>query len=251
MSLPAPIWRSTLAMAAMDLRLTARRGENLLVMIVIPAAVLVFFATFSVVATPGARVDFLLGGAIALAIVATGLVNLGIATAYERHYGVLKRLGGSPLTRSGLVAAKLLSVLVIEIGQVILLFGIAFIALGWRLPPSFSLPVLALALTLGTVVFAGLGLALAGTLRAETVLALANLLFLVFLAVSGIVVSLDQLPDWLAAASRLLPATALSEVVRIALGAGGDGRADALPPTAVLAAWSVLAAAALTAFRWD
>jgi ABC-2 type transport system permease protein len=250
MSRPVPVWRSTLAMTAMDLRLTARRGENLLVMIVIPAAVLVFFATFSVVDTPPARIDFLLGGAIALAIVATGLVNLGIATAYERHYGVLKRLGGSPLPRSGLLVAKLLSVLVVEVAQVFLLVAIALVALNWQLPLSFSPPLLALALTLGTVVFAGLGLALAGTLRAETVLALANLLFLGFLAVSGIVVSLDQLPDWLAAGSRLLPATALAELVRIALG-GPEARADALQPIGVLAAWSVLAAVAMTAFRWD
>jgi ABC-2 type transport system permease protein len=244
---PAPLGRATLAMAAFDLRLTARRAENLLVMIVIPAAVLVFFATFAVVTTPGDRVDFLLGGTIALAIVATGLVNLGIATAYERHYGVLKRLAGSPLPRSGLLGAKLLTVLVVEVAQVVLLVAIAVVVLGWRFPPSSSVPLLAVAMVLGTLVFAGLGLALAGTLRAETVLALANLLFLGFLAVGGIVVSLDQLPGWMATASRLLPATALAELVRIALGAS----ADALPPTLVLAVWSIVAGAGLTAFRWE
>jgi ABC-2 type transport system permease protein len=247
-SSPAPVWRSTLAMAGMDLRLTTRRGENLLVMIVIPAAVLVFFATFSLVPTPGPRIDFLLGGAIALAIVATGLVNLGIATAYERNYGVLKRLGGSPLPRAGLLAAKLLSVLVVELAQVGLLFVIALITLGWRMPPAFSLPTLALASALGTVAFAGLGLALAGALRAETVLALANLLFLAFLAVSGIVVPVDQLPGWLAELSRFLPATALADIVRIAIGGSGDAIASSL----ILAAWAAGAGAlAATTFRWD
>jgi ABC-2 type transport system permease protein len=235
-------------MAGMDLKLTTRRGENLLVMIVIPAAVLVFFATFSLVPTPGRRIDFLLGGAIALAIVATGLVNLGIATAYERNYGVLKRLGGSPLPRVGLLAAKLLSVLVVELAQVGLLFVIALVALGWRMPPSFSAPTLALAIALGTVAFAGLGLALAGALRAETVLALANLLFLAFLAVSGIVVPVEQLPGWLADLSRFLPATALAAIVRIALGGGGDATASSL----ILAAWAAAAGAlAATTFRWD
>jgi ABC-2 type transport system permease protein len=247
MSRPAPAWRSTLAMASMDLRLTARRGENLLVMIVIPAGVLVFFATFAVVPTPGARIDFLLGGAIALAIAATGLVNLGIATAYERHYGVLKRLGGSPLPRAGLLAAKVLSVLVVEIAQVILLIGIALAALGWRFPTTFSLPFLLVAIMLGTVVFAGLGLALAGALRAETVLALANLLFLAFLALGGLIVSLDQLPDWLSMVAGVLPATALADLVRIAFGGGGD----ALAPSLILVAWSGFAALALTTFRWD
>jgi ABC-2 type transport system permease protein len=248
MSRPAAAWRSTLAMTSMELRLTARRGENLLVMIVIPAAVLVFFATFAVVPTPGPRIDFQLGGAIALAVVASGLVNLGIATAYERHYGVLKRLGGSPLSRAGLITAKVLSVFVVEIAQIALLAVVAAAALGWRIPASLSPPVLLVAVLLGTVTFAGLGLAMAGALRAETVLALANLIFLAFLALSGIVVSLDQLPGWLAAFSRILPATALADLVRIALGASGD----ASPPTAILVVWSVLAAAvALAAFRWD
>jgi ABC-2 type transport system permease protein len=235
-------------MASMDLRLTTRRGENLLVMIIIPAGVLLFFATFAVVPTPGSGIDFLLGGAIALAIVATGLVNLGIATAYERNYGVLKRLGGSPLPRAGLLGAKLFSVAIVELAQLALLIGIALGALGWRIPPTFSLPLLGVALALGTVTFAGLGLALAGALRAETVLAVANLLFIAFLGLSGIVVSLDQLPGWFAGISVLLPATALADVVRVALGAGGD----AALPIVVLLAWSVIAmAVAAATFRWD
>jgi ABC-2 type transport system permease protein len=248
MSRPAPAWRSTLAMASMDLRLTARRGENLLVMIVIPGCVLLFFATFAVVSTPGGRIDFLLGGAIALAIVATGMVNLGIATGYERNYGVLKRLGGSPLPRSGLLIAKLLTVVVVELAQVVLLIAIALVALRWQIPSSFSVPLLVVAIALGTITFAGLGLALAGALRAETVLALANLLFLGFLGVSGIVVSVDQLPDWLASVSRLLPATALADLVRVALGAGGD----VTLPIVVLVAWSAVAmAVAVATFRWE
>ena len=93
MSRPATPLRSTLALTGMELRLTARRGENVLVTIVIPAAVLLFFAS------TGRPVEFLLPGAIGLAVIATGLVNLGIATAYERSYGVLKRLGGAPIPR--------------------------------------------------------------------------------------------------------------------------------------------------------
>ena len=99
MSRPAPAVRSVAALAAHDLRLTARRGENVLVTIVIPIAVLLFFASTGIIPNAGRAVDFLVPGAIALAIVASGLVNLGIATAYERSYGVLKRLGGSPLPR--------------------------------------------------------------------------------------------------------------------------------------------------------
>ena len=103
-SRPAPLAAATLAQTGMELRLTARRGENVLVTIVIPVVVLLFFASVAILPTgSGVPVDFLLPGTLALAVIAASLVNLGIATAYERNYGVLKRLGGSPLTRAGLL----------------------------------------------------------------------------------------------------------------------------------------------------
>src|ERR1700675_2130115 len=141
-----------MAQTGMELRLTARRGENVLVTIVIPVVVLLFFASVSVLPSGSGRpVDFLLPGTLALAIIATSLVNLGIATAYERNYGVLKRLGGSPLTRAGLLVAKMMAVLVVEVGQVALLLAIAFAVLGWRPGPGASPALLALGLLLGTL----------------------------------------------------------------------------------------------------
>ena len=179
----------------MELRLTARRGENVLVTIVIPVIVLVFFSSLSILPTGAASpVDFLLPGAMALAIIATSLVNLGIATAYERHYGVLKRLGGSPLTRSGLLSAKMLAVLVVEVAQIALLVAVAAGVLGWRPAPSTSILLVAIGLLLGTAAFAGLGLFLAGALRAEATLALANGLFLGFLLLGGIILPISHLP---------------------------------------------------------
>ena len=113
MSRPAPIRRSVAALAAMELRLALRRGENLLVMLVIPIAVLAFFANLGIgpLGTGPSAVAALLPGTLAIAVIATSLVNLGIATAYERSYGVLKRLGGAPLPRSGVVAAKVAAIL--------------------------------------------------------------------------------------------------------------------------------------------
>ena len=94
------------------LRLAARRGENILVTLVIPVAVLLFFGGTSLLAVAD-PVRSLVPGTIALGVVAAGLVNLGIATAYERHYGVLKRLGGAPIPRWAFIAAKLGAVLVL------------------------------------------------------------------------------------------------------------------------------------------
>jgi ABC-2 type transport system permease protein len=249
MSRPAPLLGSTAALAAMELRLTSRRGENVLVTLVIPVAVLLFFATVGIVpGIAGRPVDFLLPGALALGIIASGLVNLGIATAYERSYGVLKRLGGSPLPRSGLVAAKIASILVLEVVQVVLLIAVAAVVLGWQPASGASAGLAILAVLLGTFTFAGLGLLMAGTLRAEATLALANGLFLGFLMLGGIVLPIDHLPGWLAAIARVLPASALADVFRVAL----TGTGDVVGPIVVLLAWG-LAAVGLSVrfFRWE
>ena len=249
MSRPASLLTSTHAQTGMELRLTARRGESVLVTILIPAAVLLFFGSVPVLPTGGGHpVDFLLAGTLALAVIATSLVNLGIATAYERSYGVLKRLGGSPLTRGGLLTAKIGAVLVVEVLQVVLLVSIAAIVLGWRPGAGASPAMLVVALLLGTLAFAGLGLLLAGTLRAEATLAVANGLFLVFLLLGGIVLPVADLPGPLAALAAILPAAALADAFRIALGSGGD----VVQPLLILAVWGVGAVAlASRMFRWE
>jgi ABC-2 type transport system permease protein len=238
------------ALAAHELRLTGRRGENVLVTLVIPPAVLLFFATAGIVpGIAGRAVDFLLPGALALAVIASGLVNLGIATAYERSYGVLKRLGGSPLPRWGLVAAKVAAVLMIEVLQIAVLVAVAAGILEWRLPAAASPVVFVVAVALGTAAFAGLGLLLAGTLRAEATLALANGLFLLSLMLGGIVLPIDHLPGPLSTVAGVLPGAALSELFRLALGAGGG---DPIAPAGLLAAWGAAAISlAARTFRWD
>lgn len=249
MSRPASPMAATLAQTRMELRLTARRGENVLVTIVIPVVVLLFFASVSVLPTgDGAPVDFLLPGALALAVIATSLVNLGIATAYERSYGVLKRLGGSPLTRAGLLGSKMGAVLVVEVLQVMLLVTIAWTVLGWRPGATASPIIVVVALLLGTLAFAGLGLLMAGALRAEATLALANGLFIAFLLLGGIVLPVSHLPGPLAAAAAVLPAAALADAFRVGLGSGGVAQG----PLLILAAWGVAAVVlAARTFRWE
>jgi ABC-2 type transport system permease protein len=249
-SQPASLTSATLAQTGVELRLTARRGENVLVTIVIPVVVLLFFASVAILPMgSGDPVDFLLPGALALAVIATSLVNLGIATAYDRNYGVLKRLGGSPLTRGGLLTAKMSAVLVVEIAQVVLLVGIAAALLGWRPGPGASPALFVLSLLLGTLAFAGLGLLLAGALRAEATLALANGLFIAFLLLGGIVIPVDHLPGPLATLAGSLPAAALADAFRAALGSGG---ADVGRALATLLVWGIAAVAlALRTFRWE
>src|SRR5947208_5824320 len=141
-STAAPLIRQILIQTQYELLLTLRRGENVLVTLIVPVMLLIFFASLNIVpAVNGSAINFLLPGILALAVMAAGMVNLGIATAYERHYGVLKRLGSSPLPRSGLIIAKVISILILEVIQVLILVGVAIVLYGWQ--PAGS-PLLAL-----------------------------------------------------------------------------------------------------------
>ena len=240
----APAWRAVLAMTVMELRLALRRGESLVVTLVVPAAVLVFFGTVQILPT---SVDQLVAATLAIAIVATGLVSLGIGAAYDRHYGVLKRLGGSPLPRWGIVAARILAVLVTEAVLVALLLAVAGLVLGWQPGSGADPAVLTAATALGTAAFAGLGLTLAGRLRAEATLALANALFVALLLAGGLLVPPEALPQPLGAVAAILPSGALVETLAAGLGVPG---AEAMPSLAILTAWGLgLALVAGSSFR--
>jgi len=248
----APAWRSTLAMTAMELRLALRRGETLVATVVLPVVVLVFFSSVLVIPSGAGRpVEFLLPGSIAFAVIATSLVSLGITTGYDRFYGVLKRLGGSPLSRPELLTAKILAVLAVEAVQVALLVVVATMGLGWTAPAEASPALVIVAVLLGTLAFAGIGLLLAGTLRAETMLAVANILFVLSLVLGGIVVPVDHLPAPLATLAQALPAAALADALRVAL-AAQPAPPDAAGSIAILAIWGVGAVLlAARTFRWE
>src|SRR2546423_4639030 len=210
-STAAPLIRQILIQTQYELLLTLRRGENVLVTLIVPVMLLIFFASLNIVPTVnGSAINFLLPGILALAVMAAGMVNLGIATAYERHYGVLKRLGASPLSRSGLIIAKVISILVLEVVQVILVVGVAVTLYGWQPAGSPLLAILVMAL--GTVTFAAIGLAMAGALRAEIPLAGANALFLPFVLLGGGIPPLCHLPSPAASIAQFLSAPGLTPV---------------------------------------
>ncbi len=244
----APLYQQILAQTQVELLLTLRRGESVLITLIVPVLLLVFFASLNIIpATTGKAVDFLLPGILALAIMATGMVSLGIATAYERYYGVLKRLGSSPLPRSGLIIAKVISVLVLELIQIIVLVGVAIILYGWRPAGSPFLTILVMAI--GTVTFAALGLAMAGALRAEVTLAGANGLFLLFLLLGGGILPLSHLPGTLAAIAQILPAAALTQALQATMSNNVDFPGFAL---LTLVIWAVvILLVAVKTFRWE
>ncbi|MEU8764173.1 ABC transporter permease [Streptomyces sp. NPDC048659] len=242
----APVGRMIAAQTALETRMLLRNGEQLLLTVIIPSLLLVLFSTVDIVDTGTDKaVDFLAPGVLALAVMSTAFTGQAIATGFERRYGVLKRLAASPLPRWALMTAKTLSVLVTEVLQVLLLTAIA-LGLGWS-PQGDPFSVLVL-LVLGTAAFSGLGLLMAGTLKAEATLAAANLVFLLLLVGGGVMVPLEKFG---AAGDVLayLPISALSDGLRDVLQHGAS-----LPwgDAAILAVWAVLGlGAAARFFRWE
>lgn len=236
------------AQAAAELSMTLRRGESLLVTLGIPVIALVFLSEVRLLPTgPGKPVAFLAPGMLALAVMGTALVNLSIATGFERGYGVLKRLGATPLGRPSLLAAKLMAIVAVEVLQAVVLVAVG-IGLGWR-PSAAGTATAVGVILLATAGLGGIGLLLAGVLRPEANLAAANGLWLVLLLVSGMLAPLSKLPGALADVARLLPSAALADGLHRSLSAAGP---VSVSSWAVLAAWAVAGplVAAVT-FRWE
>jgi ABC-2 type transport system permease protein len=235
------------AQTAMEFRVLLRNGEQVGLTLVIPLLLLFFFnlPLLYSLDTPR-RIDFVAPSIMTLAVMSAAFTGLAIGTGFERKYAVLKRLGATALPRSVLVAGKTLAVLLLEVVQVVLIAALAF-ALGWH---PHGDPVLAAALiVLGTATFCGLGLLVAGTLRAEATLAAANLIWLVLLFAGGIAIPLSKYPRAAHDVLQYLPSAALSDGLHDVLQRGAGIPAHAVVTLLVWAAVALPAAARW--FRWE
>ena len=243
----APLAQKVLAQAGMEARLMMRNGEQLLLAVVIPVIVLIGSvkgASRVGLEFANRPVDIFTPGVLALAVMSTAFTSLAIATGFERRYGVIKRLGSSPLSRTSLLIGKVLALLLVETLQVLIVGGVG-LALGWE--PNTSVIGFVLAVAAGTAAFAALGLFVAGSLRAEATLAAANLIYLLLMAAGAVVLPLSAYGGF-GDVVRWLPSGALGEALRQAfLHAAVSGR-DLL----VLVAWAIVGAT-LTArtFKWE
>lgn len=245
----APLRQQVLAQARMEARLMLRNGEQLLLAVVIPVLVLIGGVTAGEhlaldLETSKPLVDIFTPGVIALAVMSTSFTSLAIATGFERRYGVIKRLGSSPLPRSGLLAGKVGALLLVQLLQVVVIGGVGQL-LGWTPEPGFL--GVALAIVFGTAAFASLGLFVAGVFRAEATLAVANLIYLLLLAGGAVVLPLSAYGAF-GDVVQWLPSGALGEAMRTAFIDGGVGWAS----LGVLALWAAVGTI-LTArtFKWE
>lgn len=241
---PAPRTERILSHARTEATLLLRNGEQLILALVIPIAVLVggMFLGDRIGLDPA----LLPPSVLALALWSTSFTSLAINTAFERRYGVLERLVATPLTRGDLITGKALATAGVAAAQVLLLALIAA-GLGWRpVPDALSWGIAVVASLLGLVTFAGFALALAGRLRAEATLAIANLIYLAVAAGGALVLPVTSYPSWAQWPLRLTPSGALGETLRDA-SVGSAGPLSLL----ILAVWaSVALLVARKAFRW-
>jgi ABC-2 type transport system permease protein len=249
----APLSRMVAAQARLEIKTLLRNGEQLLLVLIVPVLLLTAFSLGSFVSigldTQRARIDFMVPGIVALAIMSTAFTSQAIATGFERRYGVLKRLGATPLSRVGLIAAKTVTVIAVELLQAVIIVVVG-LALGWH-PDATAVGVVwaVLLAAVGTAAFSGLALLMAGTLRAEATLAAANLVYLMLLGVGGVLFPLTKFPAAARGPLKLLPSGALSDGLHQVLQHGGGLPAGDL---AVLAVWAVVGITlAARTFRWE
>lgn len=207
------IGRMLFEQGRMELRLTLRRGEAVLLTLIVPVSLLLFFGATNLFEI---ELGFLVPGLLTLSVMSSALVALAIATGFERKYMVLKRLGATPLPRWVLFAGKMAATLFLEILQLSIILGAARLILDYR--PSVSWWAVTLAVVLGTCAFGGVAFLLSGTLRAEATLAVVNGLFVAFFGLGGVMFAVENLPRPLAAVADILPAAGLSEAFRWATG---------------------------------
>ncbi|OYD70035.1 ABC transporter permease [Rhodococcus sp. OK302] len=229
------------AQTKLELTLLLRNGEQLLLTMFIPITLLIGLSLLPIGDLGDSRVSTVLPGVMMVAVMSTAFTGQAIAVGFDRRYGALKRLGATPLPRWGIIAGKSASVIIVVALQSLLLGAIG-LALGWR--PTFTELLLgAVVIALGTITFASLGLLLGGTLRAEIVLALANILWFAMAGIGSMVFVSGDIPDAVQTLVRLVPSGALAYALDAALATSMDWFA-----ILVLVVWAALGT--VGAVRW-
>lgn len=235
---------------SMELRLLSRNGEQLLLTLIIPLVLLILGARADKIVDlgPGRPIDIITPGILALAVLSTSFTSLAIATGFERRYGVIKRLGASPLPRWGLLVGKIGAIAIIEVIQLAIL-SVVGLLLGWE--PNGGLTAIAEALllvVLGTAAFGSLGLLIAGIMRAEATLAVANLVYVLLLVGGGLIVPLSRYPEAASHALQVLPSGALGQGLRDVFAGAGLSSFSVV----VLIMWAVCCGLGVSrTFKWE
>jgi ABC-2 type transport system permease protein len=227
--------------ARTEAMLTLRNSEQILLTLLIPVLLLVGLTVLGFFPLPEPRVDSVVPRVFALAVMSSAFTGQAIALGFDRRYGVLKRLAATALPRWLLVSGRTVAGLVVVAVQLVVL-GVVAAVMGWS-PDPVGLAWTVLLVLVGTLSFGALGVLLGGALKAEVVLALANIVWFVLLLGGGIVVPPDSMPGALGDVVMLLPSGALTDGMHTAL---VDGAVPGWPVFAVLVGWGAVAALVAT-----
>lgn len=226
--------------ARLETALFWRHGEQMLLTIIIPLAMLIGFTLIPILPDPN-PLDRVFPMVLAISVMSAGFTGQAIAVGFDRRYGALKRIGASAVPPWGIIAGKVVAVCFTVTLQY-LLFSAVGLALGAQL--SFGGWVFAyFGMLLGTFVFTSLGLLMGGTLSAEMILGLANLVWFVFVGtatLAGVGPETSGLGGFFLS---LLPSVALADVIASALSVN-----VAWTAIVVLLVWGIIAA--FLATRW-
>jgi ABC-2 type transport system permease protein len=220
--------KRSIAHARWEVGLLLTNGEQVLLSLIIPTGLVLLLRDLAPVA--------------AASVIATMFTSLAIGTGFERRSGALRFLGTTPLTRVQLLVGKLLAQgVVLGLSLVLAFIAAAFIGVLPDLEPAGAL-VWVVAIVLASWAFAAWALALAGWIRAEATLAVANALFLVLIATA--IPDPDELSSPLRELVLALPSGALSQALR--------HPEHSLIAFGVLIVWGVLGTVfAARRFRWS
>jgi ABC-2 type transport system permease protein len=193
---------------------------------------------------------YLLAGMLGYGVASTAFAGLAIILVIRRESAVMKRLRGTPLSASAYVAAMLISAIFVFAIEVVVLLVLAKALFGVPFPDHvFSL---VLALLLGALAFAAMGIGLTTVIRsAEGSSAVVNAVYLPMAFIAGSFWSPHAYPRFLEVIADVLPLTYFIRMTRdIVLHDSeiwNEGTA-----VAVLAAWGALGLVfAVRRFRWE
>ncbi len=202
------------------------------------------------VSEPGNRyIDFLIPGLLGMSLMSSSLWALAVPLVSMRGGKLLKRLAGTPMSRTHFFLAFLLGRTAFAVLEVAFFCAFARWLFG---VPMFGSYVALLGMGLmGAMCFASLALLV--SIRAhneEAVGGLVNLVSMPMLFLSGVFFASDNFPGWLQPVIHALPLTALNDSLR-AIMLEGTSLLALGPAMWVLVAWTVLPlVVALRWFRW-
>jgi len=236
---------NALRQGAWEFRLSLKNGEQFLLLVVIPVAVFLTLTQTAVIGGGKWDIAEAFSVSITVSVLAAGFTSLAIATAFERRSGTLVTMGVTPISRVELVTGKTLSTVYLAAISALIL-GVVALVLGWR--PTLSATLIPLILILGIASVTGFAFLLAGTVRAEAVLALANGIFVFAMIFGGIVF---QYSGIVGTVIELFPPAALSNCMSHALDSTPLDSPPLLVSIGVLLAWSVAGTlASAKFFKW-